>query len=488
MNYSDTLTSTTSTTSFADTNLTNVFNSNGILNGYALIMDSGANTLIGAISSVSNPSLNGTTWLYQFTTTPSGFSNFLVGDQATFTSLQNSANNGSFIITSIAPTQTETVNFTITTTATLTSGTDTITVASATGIAIGQSVVSPSGIPVGTTVIGISGTTITLSQNSTQNLSGESVTFSYSENVTITGSSNLLTNVTVTSTLATGLTAIGANIPSGTIISSIGVNTVTLSNPVVASIEVSNISGVAESGSSGGALLGSRRFVSTYTYITGTITLSSALPFTPSIGDKFSLLPYTAYNVFNYLNNIKITQLSTIGVAETVDQGSKIQLSSLLNGSDGYVQVNGGAANSILGFSTALVNGVVAYSYYTGLLKIVNDTIYGSDLNPTAYPGVGAAGVFFDVASPTIKDIEFNLTVTLAAGYTLSQLSDQIYTAITSYVNSLPIGGAVILSEVISAVVLVQGVSDISISAPTANVQVNQDQLAKTNSSLITLG
>jgi hypothetical protein len=74
----------------------------------------------------------------------------------------------------------------ISTTGTGTSGTNTFTVPSATGIAIGQSVYG-SGIPGSTTVTNVSGTTITISQNLTANLTGSSVFFA---GATITMSAN----------------------------------------------------------------------------------------------------------------------------------------------------------------------------------------------------------------------------------------------------------------------------------------------------------
>lgn len=62
------------------------------------------------------------------------------------------------------------------TTATLTSGTDTITVANATGVVNGQYVVG-SGVPLGTTVAGVAGTTVTLSANVTASGAGVAVSF-----------------------------------------------------------------------------------------------------------------------------------------------------------------------------------------------------------------------------------------------------------------------------------------------------------------------
>lgn len=61
------------------------------------------------------------------------------------------------------------------TTGTFSSGTNSITVTSATGFAIGMGIAGP-GIPSGTTISNVSGTTITLSQNTTAAGSGVPVT------------------------------------------------------------------------------------------------------------------------------------------------------------------------------------------------------------------------------------------------------------------------------------------------------------------------
>lgn len=252
-------------------------------------------------------------------------------------------------------------------------------------------------------------------------------------------------------------------------------------------VTVTNVNGIAESSSPGHGLIGARRQISNYTLVnsTGNITLSAALPFTPATGDLFSVIPYTTVNLVSYMNNLYITQLSLSASIESVDNATLLQIASLQQGSNGYVQVTGGLANNFFGFSTGLIQGIPAYDYYTGLVALVNKTIYGSSLDPVTFPGVGAAGVQFDVQAPLIKEIAFELLVTLQAGFTISALADQIYTAVTGYVNSLNIGAPVILSEIISAIVQISGVEDVQIVSPTSNVQVAQNQLAKTSSNLI---
>jgi hypothetical protein len=67
----------------------------------------------------------------------------------------------------------------VSTTATWTSGGNTIAVTSATGVAVGQ-IVAGAGIPAGTFVKSISGTTVTLSQNTTAAGTAAAVVFTYS--------------------------------------------------------------------------------------------------------------------------------------------------------------------------------------------------------------------------------------------------------------------------------------------------------------------
>lgn len=253
-------------------------------------------------------------------------------------------------------------------------------------------------------------------------------------------------------------------------------------------VDVINASGVAETGASGTALIGQRRQITAHTGLTGAITVGSAFTAIPVAGNTFSVLPYTTKNVVAFLNNTKITPLSTKGVVEAATQGTKIQISSQSNGSDGYIQVTGGLANLIFGFSTSSFRGLQGYNYYTGLLKLIHRTIYGDDSDPVSYPGVGAAGIQFDILAPTVQEISFNITVTLKEGFSISNLTDQIKSAVTGYVNGLGVGSDVIVSEVVAAILAVDGITDVQINSPTTNVVIEDSELPRTRDSLIVLG
>lgn len=253
-------------------------------------------------------------------------------------------------------------------------------------------------------------------------------------------------------------------------------------------IQVVNSSGAAEPSSSGSALIGQRRTITAYNSTTGQITVGSAFRVTPTIADQFAVLPNTVKNVVDYFNDTKITTLSTKATIESVEVSTKVQISSKSEGSDGYVQVTGGSANKQFQFETAAIRGLQGYNYYTGLVELVHNTIYGDDRDLASFPGIGAAGIDFEIISPTVEEISFNIDVTLGEGNTLSNLEDEIRSAITGYVNSLGVNDDVILAEVVAAIIGVSGVTDVDILSPTANIVIADSEIPRTRDSLIILG
>lgn len=253
-------------------------------------------------------------------------------------------------------------------------------------------------------------------------------------------------------------------------------------------VRVSNPNGVAATLQSGTSVLSSRRAVTDYVGATGSIT-TAAFPDVPAIGNTFILLPYTASNIDDFLNNVHVTPLSLKAEISAVGAAAiKVQIASLENGSDGAIQVTGGSANTALAFSTTQVDGVNAYAHWTGLVKLVHQTVYGDDTDLTSYPGVGAAGITFRILAPTVSQIAFVLDVTLKEGVTLASLENEIKSAITGYVNGLGVGEDVVLEQARSAVIQIDGVVDVSISTPTANEAAADNEVIRVSDSDITLG
>lgn len=253
-------------------------------------------------------------------------------------------------------------------------------------------------------------------------------------------------------------------------------------------IEITNTDGVAATAQTAAITLNQRRTISDYTAASGSITVSSAFRATPSVGNTFILLPSTVNNVVDYMNNTRISSISLKAEISGVSNNTKIQIASLSDSSDGYVQITGGSANDILAFNTSQIQGIQAYSYYTGLTALVHKIIYGDDSDLVAYPGVGAAGITFQVLAPTVKEVSIVVDVTLEESITLSSIENDIKSAISGYIQNLDIGEDLILEEVRCAVMQINGVTDISVTSPTANIAIADNELCRTRISLISVG
>lgn len=357
--YDAVVTSGTSTTVFAASGLTNIFGSDDVLNDFYVAFVSGPNTTTGVATTVTNQ--GGNTWRYDFSALPANMANFAIGDIARISGMNESSNNGNFLIT--------------------------------------------------------------------------------------------------------GISSAGNGY-----------------------IEVTNASGIAESGATGDITIGQRRQITDYVASTGQITVGSAFSNTPANTNSMILLPSTIDNVVNFMNNTKVTSISTKADISGVDQNRKLQIASKKDGSEGYVQITGGSANSLFDFSTDVIRGLQGYNYYTGLLKLVQKTVYGDDTDLVSFPGVSAAGITVQILAPTVREVSFNLDIELKEGISIGAVENEVKSAITGYINNLGVGEDVIIEQVRARVIRIDGITDVTLNTPTANIAISDGELARTRDSLILLG
>ena len=253
-------------------------------------------------------------------------------------------------------------------------------------------------------------------------------------------------------------------------------------------VDVVNVNAVITSGEAATGMLSQRRQVTAYNNLTGAVTVGSAFSNAPAASDALIVIPSTVDNMVDYMNNTKITSLSLKAVIEAVAADTKVQISSKQDGSDGYVQVTGGAANNALGFTTVVFRGLAAYSYWTGLLALVHKVIYGDDSDLASYPGYGAAGITFRVLAPTVDDISVTVQLTLAEGVTISSLENDVKSAVTGYINTLGVGDDVIIERIRSAVIAVPGIVDVVVVTPTANVATSDNEVARISDTDVLIG
>ena len=281
-----------------------------------------------------------------------------------------------------------------------------------------------------------------------------------------------------------------------------------LSTSGVPLITVINQSGATEVGASGAAKIGQKRRIIGYNFIDGTVQLEGTgfreTPFAArnitggtNAGDRFFVFANTMQNVQLQLNNSRLSSIASQAEIVNTDRGQRVQIASLMEGSAGFVEVTGGTGNNSIIFSTAANRGLQGYNYYTGLLLLVHNTIYGDDTDLITFPGIGAAGVNFQVLAPTVTEIILELDVTLQEGVSLAAVENEVNTAITGYVNGLGVGDDVIVEELRARTITINGITDVSIisliggdstDTTIANIPIADNEIARVKVSDITIG
>lgn len=126
---------------------------------------------------------------------------------------------------------------------------------------------------------------------------------------------------------------------------------------------------------------------------------------------------------------------------------------------------------------TAGTQVVSNYSYYTNIVAEVQKVLEGSPEEAVSYPGVKAAGIFLAVEAPTIRRITVRATITAEPTYSEENLVPLVRQSIENYINSLTIGKDVIRTRIIDAAHDVEGLRDITVTVPSTNITVLEDEL-----------
>jgi uncharacterized phage protein gp47/JayE len=120
-----------------------------------------------------------------------------------------------------------------------------------------------------------------------------------------------------------------------------------------------------------------------------------------------------------------------------------------------------------LDYSTDVTTGVDGYLYYTGLLQRTQRTIDGFEPDADTFPGYRAIGAPIELLPPLIRNIVISISVVTNNGVNLSDITNEIQSAIINYVNGLGVGNNVILSAIIAAVMGIKGVQSCTFTNPT---------------------
>jgi hypothetical protein len=204
-------------------------------------------------------------------------------------------------------------------------------------------------------------------------------------------------------------------------------------------------------------------------------------------------MPLTAQNVVDFWNNDQIgAEINLLNDQANVDilSSETVQIASKSTGEDASVYVTGGGANSKLQFTARKIFGADGYKHFTGLLREAQWRIDGKLDDQANYPGVRAAGVQIEVLEPVIVPIFISLTITSLSGSSVSSLSNEIKSSISTHINKLAVGNDVTISDLIVVVKRVTGVSDVvitSLNGYDTNLLISDNQLARVSSDNITI-
>ena len=116
------------------------------------------------------------------------------------------------------------------------------------------------------------------------------------------------------------------------------------------------------------------------------------------------------------------------------------------------------------------------------LLQEVKKAVEGTETqNGHLAPGVNARYL-----APTAVPVDFEIEVSTGEVDT-AETQAEIKKIVQSYVNSLRIGGTVILSTIVAKIRALSYVSDVTIKSPTENFTVNSEQIARFGNAEITV-
>ena len=119
------------------------------------------------------------------------------------------------------------------------------------------------------------------------------------------------------------------------------------------------------------------------------------------------------------------------------------------------------------------------YSYYTGLLALVQYVVNGIAASPTIFPGVAAGGVTIYVDTPSIRTVSMVLSISAETGYDEDTLRTSVQRVVENYIDSRAIGENVILAQASARALAVTGVSNVTIKNPLLDIVITESETAK---------
>lgn len=169
-----------------------------------------------------------------------------------------------------------------------------------------------------------------------------------------------------------------------------------------------------------------------------------------------------------------------------IDSSSPITITSSISGvlaetTDYYLN----SATGQINFVNPLSAGeqiTASYTRYTGLIAFAQKIVDGDKSDRANYPGYRGAGIRVIVKTPQVLIQNIIAGLVISEGYAYADVISAANTAALNYINTLSISGDVVVSALSATIKDVEGVYDITLTSPTSNAIILDDQLARSTS------
>lgn len=121
---------------------------------------------------------------------------------------------------------------------------------------------------------------------------------------------------------------------------------------------------------------------------------------------------------------------------------------------------------------------ITGYDRFTGLLAEAQRLVEG-DTTDSNTPQYRASGVIIEVKPADKVLTSVSATIVANDGFDRVAVITEVKNNISNYINSLPIGDDVVISEIIERAMNVSGMYDITVNAPTENLTVAFNEVAR---------
>lgn len=119
------------------------------------------------------------------------------------------------------------------------------------------------------------------------------------------------------------------------------------------------------------------------------------------------------------------------------------------------------------------------YTYYDGLIAAVQRVVDGDVNDRVNYPGYRAAGVLVRVQAPTVINQNLTAQLVILEGFDEPTVIANAEAAVSTYINNLGISGDVIRNELIEQLMGVPGVFDLTLTVPSTNQPILDNEIAR---------